>query len=214
MTPWEIKTIEFANCNCAYGCPCQFNALPTYGNCEAVVCNEITEGHYGEVKLDGVRFGAVFWWPGAVHEGNGKGQPFVDGSASEAQREAILKIMSGQDTDPMATVFAVYFATLTEVFEPVFAPIEFDVNVEGRKGRFVVPGVADCTGEPIKNPITGEEHRARIDLPGGFEYEIAEMGSASSKTQGKIELNLKDSYGQFAHLHLNNHGVVRSRAGT
>lgn len=213
MTPWEIKTIEFANCNCAYGCPCQFNALPTYGNCEAVVCNEITEGHYGEVKLDGVRFGAVFWWPGAVHEGNGKGQPFVDESASEAQREAILKIMSGQDTDPMATVFAVYFATLTEVFDPVFAPIEFDVNVEGRKGRFVVPGVADCTGEPIKNPITGEEHRARIDLPGGFEYEIAEMGSASSKTQGKIELNLKDSYGQFAHLHLNNHGVVRSRVG-
>lgn len=212
MTPWEIKTIEFANCNCAYGCPCQFNALPTYGNCEAVVCNEITEGHYGEVKLDGVRFGAVFWWPGAVHEGNGKGQPFVDESASEAQREAILKIMSGQDTDPMATVFAVYFATLTEVFDPVFAPIEFDVNVEGRRGRFVVPGVADCTGEPIKNPITGEEHRARIDLPGGFEYEIAEMGSASSKTQGKIELNLKDSYGQFAHLHLNNHGVVRNRA--
>ena len=25
MTPWEIRTIEFANCNCAYGCPCQFN---------------------------------------------------------------------------------------------------------------------------------------------------------------------------------------------
>jgi len=31
MTPWEIRTIEFANCNCAYGCPCQFNAYPTYG---------------------------------------------------------------------------------------------------------------------------------------------------------------------------------------
>ena len=45
MTPWEIRTIEFANCNCAYGCPCQFNAYPTNGNCEAVVCNEITEGH-------------------------------------------------------------------------------------------------------------------------------------------------------------------------
>jgi hypothetical protein len=38
MTPWEIRTIELANCNCAYGCPCQFNAYPTYGKCEAVVC--------------------------------------------------------------------------------------------------------------------------------------------------------------------------------
>jgi hypothetical protein len=67
MTPWEIRTIEFANCNCAYGCPCQFNAYPTYGHCEAVVCNEITEGHYGDVKLDGLRFGGVFQWPKAIH---------------------------------------------------------------------------------------------------------------------------------------------------
>ena len=33
---WTIKAREFVNCNCAYGCPCQFNALPTHGNCEAV----------------------------------------------------------------------------------------------------------------------------------------------------------------------------------
>ncbi|MGA6928860.1 MAG: DUF1326 domain-containing protein [Pseudolabrys sp.] len=212
MTPWEIRTIEFANCNCAYGCPCQFNAYPTYGNCEAVVCNEITEGHYGDVKLDGLRFGGVFQWPKAIHEGNGKAQPFVDERASPAQREAILKIMSGQDTDPFATVFAVFASTLTEAYDPIFAPIEFDVDVDARKGRFVVAGVAECVGEPIKNPVTGAEHRARIDIPHGFEYEIAEMGSGTATTQGKIQLKLKDSYGQFARLHLNNHGVVKNRA--
>src|SRR5438034_944809 len=32
-TEWTIHGREFANCNCAYGCPCQFNALPTHGNC-------------------------------------------------------------------------------------------------------------------------------------------------------------------------------------
>ena len=113
MTPWEIRTIEFANCNCAYGCPCQFNALPTYGTCEAVVCNEITEGHYGDIKLDGLKFGGVFAWPGPIHEGKGKAQPFVDERATPAQRDAILKIMSGQDTAPMATVFAIFASTLT-----------------------------------------------------------------------------------------------------
>ena len=41
MTPWEIKAKEFANCNCSYGCPCQFNALPTHGFCEAAVALEI-----------------------------------------------------------------------------------------------------------------------------------------------------------------------------
>jgi hypothetical protein len=34
---WMIKGREFGHCNCAYGCPCQFNALPTYGDCKAVV---------------------------------------------------------------------------------------------------------------------------------------------------------------------------------
>jgi hypothetical protein len=109
-------------------------------------------------------------------------------------------------------VFAVFASTLTEVYDPIFAPIEFDVDVDSRKGRFKVQGVAECHGEPIKNPITGEEHRARIDIPYGFEYEIAEMGSGNATTHGNIQLNLKDSYGQFARLHLNNHGVVKNRS--
>jgi hypothetical protein len=211
MTPWEIKAKEFANCNCAYGCPCQFNALPTHGHCEAAVAFEIEQGHYGDVKLDGLRMGGVYQWPGAVHEGRGKCQQFVDERADEKQREALLKIMSGKDTDPMATMFAVYFSTLEKVYDPIFAKIEFDVDVEARKGRYRVDGVAESQGEPIKNPVTGAEHRARIDLPHGFEYEIAEVGSGTTKTHGNVVLDLKSSYAQFAHLHLNNHGVVRHR---
>ncbi|HWS66957.1 MAG TPA: DUF1326 domain-containing protein [Steroidobacteraceae bacterium] len=211
MTPWEIRAKEFSNCNCSYGCPCQFNALPTKGYCEAVVAMEIEEGHYGDVKVDSLRMGGIYQWPGAVHEGRGKWQAFIDVRADENQREALLKIMSGQDTDPMATMFAVYFSTLEKVYDPIFAPIEFEVDVEGRKGRYVVPGLVETRGEPIKNPVTGAEHRARIDLPHGFEYEIAEIGSGTTKTQGNIKLDLKSSYGQFAHLHLNNHGVVRHR---
>src|SRR5205085_12520038 len=34
---WRVKATELANCNCAYGCPCQFNSLPTHGNCRAAV---------------------------------------------------------------------------------------------------------------------------------------------------------------------------------
>ena len=211
MTPWEIKAKEFANCNCSYGCPCHFNALPTKGNCEAIVAMEIEQGYFGDTKLDGLRMGSIFQWPGAVHEGHGKCQPFVDVRADQKQREALLKIMSGQDTDPMATMFAVFFSTLEKVYDPIFTPIEFEVDVEARKGRYVVPGLVEAHGEPIRNPVTGAEHRARIDLPDGFEYEIAEIGSGTSKSQGHIKLDLNASYGQFAHLHLNNHGVVRHR---
>ena len=136
MTPWEIKAKEFANCNCSYGCPCQFNALPTHGFCEAAVALEIEEGQYGEVKLDGLRMGGIFQWPGPVHEGHGKCQPFVDERADGEQREALLKIMSGQDTEPMATMFAVFSSTLEKVYDPIFAKIDFNVDVEGRRGRY------------------------------------------------------------------------------
>lgn len=211
MTPWEIRATEFTNCNCAYGCPCQFNALPTHGNCSAVASIQVVEGHHGDTSLDGMSFGGVFAWPGAIHEGRGRCQPFVDQRASPQQREALLRIMSGEDTDPMATMFAVFATTIDTVFDPLFVPVAFAVDVEKRTARVTVPGLFETWGEPIRNPVTGAEHRARIDLPHGFEYEIAEMGSGRSTTQGNIELKLADSYGQFAHLHLNNHGVVRHR---
>ena len=121
--------------------------------------------------------------------------------------------MSGQDTDPFATMFAVFASTLTKMHEPVFAPIDFEVDVEGRRGRLSVPGYVEMTGEPIRNKVSGEESRAQIVLPAGFEYAVAEIGSASSRTTGgPMQVDFSDSYGQFANLHLDSHGVVRAGA--
>jgi hypothetical protein len=212
MINWRIKGREFANCNCDYGCPCQFNALPTHGNCEAAVGFQIDEGHFGDVKLDGLRAAGIYSWPGAVHEGNGTMQLIVDEKADEAQRDALLRIMRGEETEPMTTMWSVYAAMTTTILDPLFKPIDFEVDVEARTARLSVPGVIDGSGEPIRNPITGNIHRARIDLPHGFEYEIAEIGSGTTKTTGSIELNLESSYGQFAELHLSNTGVVRQSA--
>ena len=212
MTPWEIEGRELINCNCAYGCPCQFNALPTKGHCEAMGAVCVDKGRYGDVRLDGLKLAVVFQWPGAIHEGKGKCQPIVDIGANAQQREALLKIMSGQDTEPFATMFAVFATTLDKVFEPIFTGIEFDVDVDARRGRVRAEGVFELQGEPIRNPVSGAEHRARIDLPHGFEYEIAEVGSASSRSRGSLAIELNNSYAQFARLHLNNKGVVRHRA--
>ncbi len=212
MTPWEIEGRELVNCNCAYGCPCQFNALPTKGNCEAVAAFSIDKGHYGDVPLDGLKAAAVFRWPGPIHEGKGQLQPVIDAKADPRQREALLKIMSGEDTDPFATMFSVFATTLDKVFEPLARQITFDVDIEARRGSVDVEGVFETRGEPIRNPKTGAEHRARIQLPQGFEYEVAEVGSGTSRSHGAIALELKDSYAQFAHLHLHNHGVIRHQA--
>ncbi len=205
---WMVKGREFANCNCSYGCPCQFNALPTHGNCLAAVGYQIDQGHYGEVKLDGLRAAALYAWPAAVHQGNGTMQLIIDERADAKQRDALVKIMTGQETDDMATMWWIYAAMSPTKLEPLFKPIEFVVDVDGRRARLSVPGILETVGEPIRNPVTNAEHRVRIDMPHGFEYRLAEIGSGSTKATGKIPLDLKSSYGQFANIHLSNAGVV------
>jgi hypothetical protein len=212
MIDWTIKARELANCNCAYGCPCQFNALPTDGTCKGAICFQFTEGHFGDVDLGGLRAVSRFKFPGPVHEGNGTMQIIVDEDADEAQRNALLTIMQGQETEPMATMWAVYTAMCSTILDPLFKPIDLEIDVEKRSGRISVPGVLELTAEPIRNPVTGDVHRARIDLPHGFEYEIAEIGSGSMKATGDMEVELEDSYAQFAELHLSNSGVVRKAA--
>lgn len=208
-TRWTIHGREFVNCNCAYGCPCQFNALPTHGHCQAVAGMQIEQGHHGDTKLDGLRFVGIFRWPGAIHEGSGEAAVVIDERADEAQRNALLRILSGQDTEPGATVFNVFASTLEKVHEPIFAPIEFESDIPARRGRLVVKGVTEGRGEPILNPVTGAEHRVRIDMVNGFEYKLAEIGRGWSKITQPLQFELSDSYAQFAEIHLCQSGIVR-----
>jgi hypothetical protein len=206
---WTIKAREFANCNCSYGCPCQFNGLPTYGDCRAVVGMQIEKGHHGKTKLDGLKTASILKWPGPIHEGKGEALIVIDKRANAAQRESLLRILSGQDTEPGATIFNVFASTLTKVHDPIFSQIEFKVDINKRKARLVVEDLIETRGEPILNPITGKEHRVRIDMVGGFEYKLAEIGRGWSKTTGPIAYELADSYGQFCNIHLSQSGIVR-----
>lgn len=212
MTPWTIHGDEFANCNCAYGCGCQFNALPTHGDCKAIGTFRIDRGQHGDVSLGGLCCGAIYRWPGPVHEGNGEMQLILDERADDAQRRALETIMTGGDTDEMATMWWIFHAMCPTRHDTLTAPFEVEIDVEARRARVRVQGVYEASGRPIRNPVTGADHRARIDLPNGFEYAIAEIGSGTSRSEGPIALDLDDSYGQFAHLHLSNKGVVRDAA--
>ena len=194
----------------AYGCNCQFIGLPGKGHCYAVAGIQVDQGHFGEIRLDGLRVAAIFKWPGPIHEGHGEVLAFVDRRADDAQREALLKIMTGQDTDPFATMFAVYASTIETMHPPIFTDIDLELDIDGRRGRMKIENYVEMTGEPLRNKATGEESRAQIRLLAGFEYEVAEIGSASSQTTGPMAIELSDTYGQFANIHLNSHGVVRA----
>lgn len=208
MTPWELHGHELANCNCATGCPCQFMALPTNGNCEAAAGFSFDSGHYGDIDLSGTKTAFIVHWPGPIHEGKGTIQYIVDENCTPEQRDALFKIMGGEDTDEMATMWWVFSMMSPTKLERLVKPIEIELDMESRKGRVVVPGVFETEASPITNPVTGAEHRARINLPHGFEFRIAEMAKGTTKTGGAIELrNNKDSHVHIVEIHLSNEGV-------
>lgn len=209
-TKWMLRGSTYVHCNCDFGCPCQFLARPTHGTCYAVACFDVEEGVHGTTRLDGLRFAIIVHWPGAIHEGHGEVQPIVDEHANPAQREAILRIMSGLDTEPGATLFQVFSTTFEKVHDPIFARIEFELDPTARRVRFRVPALIDSKAEAIRNPVTGEAQIARINLPRGFEYDVCDVvnGGGEAHGMGPLAFTLQDTHAHFAKLHMTESGVV------
>ena len=199
---WMIRTKQIGTCSCDYGCPCEFNAPPTRLPCEGVMAMEITEGYFGDVRLDGLRVAGAYRWPGPVHEGNGTWWSVIDRRASQEQVDALFTILGGQEQEP-TTGFAIYGSTIAHEPDPVFADIEFEFDLEGRKGRFFVKNVLDASVEPIRNPVTGNEHFISIRPHEGFEMREAEMASATFWSKGELE---QQHEGRFAALFFASYG--------
>jgi len=210
MTDWSVQGEEMVNCNCNFGCPCQFGVLPTHGTCEAAVVVKIDKGHYGDVNLDGLRAAGVYKWPGAIHEGNGQMQLIIDENADESQRAAIQSIMTGEDTDEMATMWFVYSAMAPNRHDTVYRKISLDWDYEDRTGNAQVSDTFELDVKPIPNIVSGLPHRIRIGMPQGFEFDQAEMASGRTRTNGgSISLeNNTDTHAHFAKLHLTGSGVA------
>jgi hypothetical protein len=206
---WMLRGVEFGNCNCNWGCPCQFGAPTTHGHCEALVAGHIEEGTFNETKLDGLDWVLLVQWPGEIADGNGTQQAIIDERADPDQRESLRKILHGESTTPGSTHFFVYNSTMSTVLDTLYAPIELSLDVEGRTAKLKVGDLVESVGAPIISKFSGEPTRSRINLPDGFEYTVAEMGNGNTKARAGITLDLENSYGQFNVLHMNQDGVIR-----
>ena len=196
-TDWRLTGDGVTSCNCDWGCPCQFDANPTTGHCEALVTWQIREGHFGDVKLDGVRYAWLLYWPGAIHEGDGTRQVVIDENATDEQQEVLKALMTGEHGGALFEIFA---SVCPHERETITAPIEFETDQERRIASVKVGDIGQTRVEPIKNPVDGSEHRARIDLPEGFEYNLAEMGNtveATTSAEAPLGLHLENTYAQL-----------------
>lgn len=206
---WTLRGVEYANCNCNWGCPCQFGSPTTHGHCEAVVTGHIEEGSFNDTSLDGLDWALLLYWPGEIAQGDGKQQAIIDERADPPQRDALRKILHGEATSPGTTHFFVYNSTMSTVLDTLYAPIELAIDVDARIASVKIGDLVESVGAPIVSALNGEPTRSGISLPNGFEYTYAEMGNGNTKARAGISLDLTDSYGQFNVLHMNQDGVIR-----
>ena len=209
MIDWYIEGIEFGSCNCSYGCPCQFEALPTHGHCRGFEVIRIERGAFGGTTLNGLTAALTYAWPGPIFEGNGELQVILDERATKEQRQGLLAVLMGEETEEAATHWWVYRAMSSRVHPPLSRAIRFEVNLEARTAMVDISGILRSVGRPIKGS-GGQEHRVRIEIPHGIEFETAEIGSATTSAKGAIPLDLTDTYGQFNVLRHSGRGVVHS----
>jgi len=199
-TDWYIEGPWFKNCSCDPGCPCDFNQRPTQGHCHALVAMRIDKGNFGDVDMAGVKWAGLAKWPGPLHEGNGEIQPCVDESTTEEQRNALFEILSGKVGDSLFEVMAYVAPT---VHEPIFAPIDFEFDLEQRTGRVKVGDVAETVVDTLRGIDPPDPYRVIVKIPDGMEYtnedEQAETALAKKIwADATIKLDITDGHSSMA----------------
>jgi len=206
MADWRMKGQYLKNCNCVPSCPCDTWGYPAPNdNCEGVVGMNITDGDFDGTDLSGLRWVVVVWWPGALHDGNGIYEVFIDERADDAQREALGQILTGAAGGPLFEIMA---SIVTTVHGPHFVPIDFEFDMAGRKAR-VAAGTVETTSEPLVIPATDDEQQVTVRIPGGFEYkemEVAQTGML--KSTGEVKFDWKGTHSSLAELEHTPEGVA------
>ncbi len=63
------------------------------------------------------------------------------------------------------------------------------IDGSGVKSTFRIDGIGEGRGDSLKNPVTGEDHQAIVDLPTGFIWTRGNCGQGSFQVKaGDISL--------------------------
>ena len=194
---WTLNGQVLVACNCDWGCPCNFNALPTPGKCEGGWTWHVEKGAFGDVRLDGLTFSVFVNWPGAIHEGNGEGVVLIDERADGAQRAKIETLVGGKVGGP--------WGVLAWTWPKVHGPfsVSYELAFDGVNTRIKCGEIFEVEGAPIRNPVSGAESHPGVVLPEGIIFKRGDLGmSTRFKVTKGIEYDHSGKYlavGPFAY---------------
>jgi len=180
---WQLRGTYIEFCNCDPGCGCNFKGSPTSpeGNCEAFVANRIEEGRYEAVDLANAKVAWAVWWPGAIHDGGGRGHAYVD-CESDEQFDALRAVWRGEAGYEYFTIFNSTFDEPTAVDRATV-----NLMIAGRESQIEVQGAGSAQMEPLRNPVTGAVNDVRIVKPGAFIWKDGEIAKST-----RLEVHLPE----------------------
>lgn len=168
MSNWKLAGRVVIACNCDWGCPCNFNALPSRGNREGGWIWAIETGTIESVPVDSLGVALYAAWPRAIHEGGGKAVAYVDERADERQRAALVKLLRGDVGGPWGI-----FSKTYELAPPEPAKFEFDLADYDTRVR--IGDAVEVALETIRNPVSHAEVHPEVVLPEGLVVKGAKL---------------------------------------
>jgi hypothetical protein len=195
--PYRIAGTYTAVCDCRNICPCPVDGTPTGPNdqCMGVAIFSIADGDLDGTDLGGVSFALYNHFPANLSSGNWKVGIVIDEGASDAQAEAVGRIMSGDEGGPFAE-FAPLIAD--------FAGIE-RAKVSLQNGNGSVEGKSQFTFEPF----TGADGSPTTVHGAMFGFAPAYTIGKSSGTSNAFGLSFTadGNYGEHADFEFSSEAV-------
>lgn len=146
MARWTLEGDYFENCSCEILCPCLLSraqAEPTDGKCDGALAFHFERGSCEGLDVSRLNAAILFSARGPMAKGNWTVALYVDDRANEAQRDALLRILSGTLGGPPAAIAALTGKNLGVKS----VPIEYRLDQKTRSLR--IPGLIDMNVEAI-----------------------------------------------------------------
>lgn len=167
---WAISGDYMESCNCDFLCPCIYTnpqGEVTHDHCTALMVYRIDVGHFGDTRLDGLRFALVIRSGKVMADGNWIFACVGDADADPMQRAALTEILSGRAGGRPAMI---HDSLVSDFRGVAFCEMTFEVDGMERSTNianvfsFAIKGVPSRTGSGLPITIDNVSHPANTRL--------------------------------------------------
>lgn len=191
---WWARGLIFENCSCQAICPghVHFDLICYPDRCRGYWAIRFDEGEFDGTDLAGVKAIVAYDCPPHMIDGDWIEVIMIDERASDGQRDAVEKILTGHAGGP----WAVLARFVGERLETRYAPI--DIREEGKSKTVVVDGILESSIQELKGrdrskPVTFNNMFNQIHPP----QQVIATGS-SRYDDGTIRFDNENSHGLYS----------------